>query len=163
MPDFNAKEEQVIRYLYKHFTTGDNSSLLADKICEDNNLTSEERAYILTRLQSQKAIEGGHEFDLEAFACTGRVAFTVTPKICDLLSELEHRPPVNYWQRFLDKWFSYRCSIPLTALFILAPIVAQYVTWGCNAYDWYKGRPASQTAPQQTATPTKQTTQPTTP
>jgi hypothetical protein len=156
--DFNAKEEQVIRYLFKHFTDG-NSSLLADKVCEDNNLTSEEQTSILTRLQIQKAIDGGYEFDPKAFACTGKVSFTVMPKICDLVSELDHRPPVNHWQKFLEKWFSNRWSIPLTALFFLAPIIAQYVTWGYGAYKWYKGEPASKTAPQQTTIPPSQTAQ----
>jgi hypothetical protein len=71
----------------------------------------------------------------------------------------EELKPANYWQKFSEKWFSHWWSIPLTALVVLAPIVAQYIMWGYNVYLWSKGKPASQTAPQDPSAPAKQSGQ----
>jgi len=140
MPEFNATEEKFLRYLHEQYVKGNDLVLSPDCVAA-TGVTPEEQRHIESRLVRLEVIEFLMPDDKGRKDCD----YLVNGRVCELVSELDHRPLVNHWQRFLSWWFSKRWSMPLTALVLLAPIVAQWCEWAYKCYMWYKGNPPTQT------------------
>ena len=127
--DFNAKEEKFIRSLHKHYITG-NPTVPCETAMAENHLTMEEYNHNLIRLQLLKVIIIGDDADMNTrdLRPTGRQSIIISAKICELVSELDHKPPVNQWKQFCDWWLSRSGRFPLQLLRSFSPALFPFTT-----------------------------------
>ena len=117
MAAFNAQEEKFIRNLHKHYLAGI-TTVPCDWARFANELKREDYIHILTRLQLANAIiiATAVAFRIAGVPSTDEPSITILPQICEIVSELDHRPKPNYliiitnW--LLSRWWG-------VAMFIL--------------------------------------------
>ena len=128
MTDFNEKEKKVLRYLYALYSNG-TRDCKRKELLNNTGLILEEWRVIQGRFATLGI------FDQPPFRSL------ITDHICQYISELENRPPVNRWKRFTDWYFSKWWSIPLTIIVVGGPIIVQWIMWIYGLCKWWLGEP----------------------
>jgi hypothetical protein len=126
---FDETEERVLRYLHGLFQNGE-ESCKKETIKEKSSLSSNEWNHVWGRFKV-----------LGIFGQESTTDIQIAPVVCEFVSVLDHRPPVNHWKRIHDWWFSKRWTLPATAVVLGVPIIAQWITWGYALFKCFQGEP----------------------
>jgi hypothetical protein len=125
--EFSDDEESIVIYLAELRESSVEDCFMCEAIAEKLGLPEPVVEATFVRLMNYGFIE---------FEADGGSVISVRRTIFEVRDLIQNPPLANHWKNLLDWWFSKAWTLPVTALFVVLPLIAQWVEMLKTVLGW---------------------------